>query len=80
MESDVIDGSVVKRKREPILFSFVIDKPPAYKTFCELETNHFKKLKKTVLNTITFHSGKNNHEEFNFNGETLIFTLQRIKI
>ena len=80
LKCDVIDGSVVKRKREPNSFSFNIDKAPAYKTFCELETNHFKKLNKAVLNAISFYLEKNNHEEVNFNGETLTFTLQMIEI
>ena len=37
---DVIDGSVVNNLRQPILFSFVPDKPGGFKIFCEPETIH----------------------------------------
>ena len=40
---DVIDGSVINGKREPILFSFVLEEPSGYKMFCEPETIHYKK-------------------------------------
>ena len=43
LKSDVIDGSVLNGIREPILFSFDLDKPAGYKVFCEPETIHFKK-------------------------------------
>ena len=66
--------------RQPILFSFVLDKPSGYKVFCEPETIHYKKINKSVLNTITFYLEDNNQQEFIFNGETLTFTLQMIKI
>ena len=51
---DVIDGSVVDGIRQLIWFSFVLDKLPGYKVFCEPETIHYKKTNKSVLNTITF--------------------------
>ena len=73
----VVDGSVVNGTRQPILYSFVLDKPSGYKVICEPETIHYKK--KSVLSTITFYSEDDNNEEVNFNGETLIFTLQMIK-
>ena len=37
-------------------------------------------MNKSVLNTITFCLEDENHKEFNFNGETLTFTLQFYKI
>ena len=80
LKCDFIDGSVLNGIRQPILFSFVSDKKPGYKVFCEPETIHFKKINKSVLNTITFYLEDDNNEEDNFNGETLIFTLQMIKI
>ena len=79
LKCDVIDGSVVNGIRQPILFSFVLDKPSGYKVFCEPETVHYKKKNKSVLNTITFYLEDNNDEEVNCNGETLTFTLQMIK-
>ena len=35
LKCDVIDGSVVDGVRQPILYSFVLDKPSGYKVFCE---------------------------------------------
>ena len=80
MKCDVIDGSVVDGIRQPILYSFILDKLPGYKVFSEPETIHFKKINKSVLNTITFYLEDDNNEEVNSNGETLTFTLQMIKI
>ena len=80
LKCHVLDGSIQDGVRQPILFSFVLDKPSGYKVFCEPEKIHFRKIKKSVLNTITFYLKDNNHQENNFNGETLTFTLQMIKL
>ena len=80
LKCDCIDGSIQDGLRQPILFSFVLDKPSGYKIFCQPETIHYKKVNKSVLNTITFYLEDDNNEEVNFNGETLTFTLQMIKI
>ena len=80
LKCDVIDGSIVFGKRQPILFSFVLDKPSGYKVFCEPETIHYKKLDKSVLNTITIYLEDKSNEEVIFNGETFTFTLQMVKI
>ena len=80
LKCDCIDGSIQDGVRQQILFSFVLDKPSGYKTFCEPETIHYKKINKSVLNTITFYLEDNINEVVNFNGETLTFTLQMIKI
>ena len=40
LKCDIIDGSVVNGLRQPILYSFVLDKLPGYKVFCESETIH----------------------------------------
>ena len=45
LKCDVIDGSVVNGLRQPILYSFVLDKKPGYKVFSEPETIHYKKNK-----------------------------------
>ena len=63
---DAIDGSLVNGIRQPILYSFVLDKPAGYKVFCEPETIHYKKINKSVLNTITFYLEDDNNEEVNF--------------
>ena len=80
LKCDIIDGSVVDGLRQPILYSFVLDKKPEYKVFSEPETIHFKKLNKSVLNTITFYLEDIKNKEVNFSQETLTFTLQMIKI
>ena len=80
LKCDIIDGSIQDGIRQPILFSFVLDKPSGYKIFCEPETIHYKKINKSILNTITFYLEDDNNKEVNCNGETLTFTLQMIKI
>ena len=80
LHCDFIDGSVVNGIRHPILFSFVLDKKPGYKVFSEPGSIHYKKINKSVLNTITFYLEDDNNEEVDFNGETLTLTLQVIKI
>ena len=80
LKCDIIDGSIQDGIRQPILFSFVLDKPSGYKVFCQPETIHYKKINKSVLNTITFYLEDDNNEEVDFNGETLTFTLQMIEI
>ena len=80
MKCDVVDGSVVNGSRQPIVYSFVIDKLPGYKVFSEPETNHYKKKNKSVLNTTTFYSEDDINKEIDFNQEALTLTLQMIRI
>ena len=80
LKCDCIDGSIQDGVKQPILFSFVLDKPSGYKVFCQPETIHYNKVNKSVLNTITFYLEDDNNKEVNFNQETLTFTLQMIKI
>ena len=49
LKCDCIDGSIQDGVRQPILFSFVLDKPGGYKVFCQPETIQYKKIKKFVL-------------------------------
>ena len=80
LKCDFIDGSIQNGLRQPILYSFVLDKPSGYKIFSEPETIHYKKINKSVLNTIIFDLENDKNEEVDFNQETLAFTLQIIKI
>ena len=80
LKCDCIDGSIQDGVRQSILFIFILDKPPGYKVICQLETIRYKKRNKSVLNTITFYLEDDNDQEVNFNGETMTFTLQMIKI
>ena len=75
LKCDCIDGSIQDVVRQPILYSFVLDKPSGYKIFCEPETIHYKKINKSVLNTTTFYLEDDNNKEVDFNQETLTFTL-----
>ena len=63
LKCDCFDGSVLNGIRQAILFSFVLDKLPGYKIFCEPETIHYKKTNKSVLNTITFYLEDNDHKK-----------------
>ena len=80
LKCDAIDGSVVNGVRQPILYSFLLDKPSGYKVFSEPETIHFKKINKSVLNTITFYLEDDSDKDVDFNQETLTLTLQMIKV
>ena len=80
LKHDCIDGSIQDGVRQPILFTFVLDKPSVYKIFSEPEAIHYKKINKSVLNTTTFYLEDDNNKEVDFNQETLTFTLQMIEI
>ena len=77
MKCDCFDGSVQNGVRQPILFSFILDKPSGYK---EPETIQCEKIIKPLLITITFDLEDEKNEEVNFNGKTMTFTIQMIKI
>ena len=40
LKCDVYIGSVVNRIRQPIIYSFVLDKPSGFRLLCEPETMH----------------------------------------
>ena len=80
LKCDCIDGSIQNGVRQSILFTFVLDKPAGYRVFWQPETIHYKKINKSVLNTITLYLEDNNNKEVDFNQETRTFTLQMIKI
>ena len=54
LKRDCFVGSVLNGVRQPILYNFVLDKPPGYKMFCDPETIQYKKINVSVLNTIIF--------------------------
>ena len=55
LKCDAFDGSIVSTDlREPVLYSFILDKPPGYEVFCQPKTIQCRKLDKSVLNTRTF--------------------------
>ena len=80
MKCDVIDASILDGCTQPILNGFVLDKLPGYQVFYKPETIHYENVNKSVLNPITFYLENDDYKEFNFNGETLPFKLQMIKL
>ena len=80
LKCDCVDGSIVNGIREQILFSFNLSAPPGYKIIKEPTTVLYKLINKTRLDTIQFFLEDSNHDSVDFNGETLTFTIQNIKI
>ena len=80
LKYDCVDGSIVTGIREQILFSFNLSAPPGYKTIKEPTTVLYKKINKRRLDTLHFFLEDSNHNRVDFNGETLTFTIQIIKI
>ena len=80
LKCDCIQGSIVNGIREPILYSFVLSSPPGHKIYREPRIKLFKKVNKSVLSHITFYFEDDDHKAVDFNGETISFTCQLIKI
>ena len=55
LKSDCVNGSIVNGTQEPILHSFVLDKPPDQQYYKETRNRLFKKIKKSVLSQITIY-------------------------
>ena len=77
---NVVDGSIVNGIREPILYSFALDQPPGHKIYKESKVKLFKKINKSILSHITFYFEDDDYKAVDFNGETISFTCQLIKI
>ena len=80
LKCNCIQGSIVNGIREPILFSFALSSPPGHKIYKEARIKLFKKINKSVLSHITFYFEDDDHKAIDFNGETVSFTCQLIKI
>ena len=80
LKCNVVDGSIVNGVREPILYSFALDQPPGHKIYKEPKVKLFKKINKSVLSHITFYFEDDDYKAVDFNGETISFTCQLIKI
>ena len=78
LKCDCVDGSIVNGIREQILLSFNLSAPPGYGIIKEPTTVLYKKI--TRLDFIQFFLEDSNHNPVDFNGETLTFTVQIIKI
>ena len=75
-----VNGSIVNGVRKPILYSFALSSPPGHKIFKEPRTKLFKRVNKSVLSQITFCLEDDDYKAVDFNGETISFTCQLIKI
>ena len=80
LKYDCIQGSIVNGIREPISYSFALSSPPGQKIYKEPRIKLFKKINKSVLSHITFYFEDDDHKPVDFNGETISFTCQLIKI
>ena len=80
LKCDCVGGSIVNGTREPILYSFALDQPPGHKIYKEPKVKLFKKINKRVLSHIIFYLEDDDYKPVDFNGETISFTCQLIKI
>ena len=83
LKCDCLQGSIVLGIREIILYSFASSLPPGLELYKKPRIKLFtkvNKLKKSILSHITFYLEYDDHKSVDFNGETLTFTLQMIKI
>ena len=80
LKCDCLQGSIVDGIRESILYSFALSSPPGHKIYKESRIKLFQKINKSTLSHITFYLEDDDHKSVDFNGETLFFTLQMIKI
>ena len=80
LKCDCVDISIVNGIREQLLYSFNLSAPPGYKIIKEPTTVLYKLINETRLEIIQFFLEDSNHNKDDFNGETLTFTIQIIKI
>ena len=80
LKCDCIQGSIENGIQELILYSFALSSPPGHKIYKESRIKLFKKINKSVLSHITFYLVDDDHKPVYFNGETVSFTCQLIKI
>ena len=80
LKSDCIQGSIVNGVREPILYSFSLSSPPGHKIISQPRVKLFEKVNKSVLSHIRFYLEDDDYKPIDFNGETISFTCQLIKV
>ena len=74
------EGSFVNGIREPILHGFALDQPPGHKIYKQPRVKLFKEVNESVLSLITFYLEDDDQKPVDFNGETISFTCQLIKL
>ena len=80
LKCDCVQGSIVNGVREPILYSFALDKAPGHKIYKEPRIKLFKKINKCVLSHITFYLEDDDHKPVHFHNETINFSCQLVQI
>ena len=72
--------SIVKGVREPIIYKIALDHPPRHKIYETPRSKLFKISYLSVSSQETVFSKDDDHKPVDFNGETIFFTGQLIKI
>ena len=80
LRCDCVNGSIVNGIPEPISYSFALHKPPSFIFYIEPRFKIFKKLSKSVFSHINFYFEDDDRKPVVFEGETISFTCQLIKI
>ena len=80
LKGDCINGSIVNGIREPVLYSFGLSSLPGHKIYEQPRVKFFKNINKSVLSHNTFCLENDDQKSVAFNGETISFTCQLIKI
>ena len=80
LKCDCFFGSIVNSVREPILYSSALDQLPGHKIIKEPKIKLFKKVNKSVLSHIRFYLEDDDQKPVDFDGETINFSCQIIKI
>ena len=80
LKSDCINGSIVNGTREFLSYSFALDKPSRHKRNKGARMKLFKKIKNSLLSHIKIYLEDEHHKPVDFNGKTISFTYQLVKI
>ena len=76
LNCDCAQGSIVNGVSEPVLYSFLLDKPPGLKVHHTAKIKHFRKIKNSVLSHITFYIEDDDNKLVDFNKESISSTCQ----
>ena len=76
---DCIKGTIVNGFREPIWYSFVLDKPPGHKIYNEPGIKPFIKINKSAFSHNILYLEDDEHKLVDFNGGTISFICQLVK-
>ena len=80
LKCDCNNGSIVNGVREPIFYSFGLSSPPGCQIYKEPRIKLLEKVNKSILSHIRLYLEDDDYKSVDFNGETISFTFQSIKI